>query len=350
MKLLQKWLINNFDWQALGLALLIIILTIIVTKGIVGVIFYQIEKRLSKRFAIWRDVLVAFEKPVKIAILFAGFVWALHTARAPHLILQYVDAINKSVVMFSVGYGLYSLMSSLTDLFQYFGAKIHVEVDSIVMPFLKRTLQFVVMALTITMILSDWGINVNGVFAGLGLAGLAVSMAAQDPIKNLLGGIIIITEKPFQIGDNIESPSVAGIAEDITFRSTLVRTLDGALVVVPNATLSNEPITNWSRVEIRKIPLVFYLSLKTDTKELIAVSEETMRKLLVDDRFEEGTAKAFINQVTPYGYEFNVNVFLKMLPDTDFPGARADVNMIVLRILAAHNIQLSVNTKQMPQQ
>ncbi|MBC6498457.1 mechanosensitive ion channel [Weissella confusa] len=66
--------------------------------------------------------------------------------------------------------------------------------------------------------------------------------------QNLLGGIIIITEKPFQIGDWIKSPSVEGIAEDITFRSTLVRTFDGALVIVPNATLSNEPITNWSRM------------------------------------------------------------------------------------------------------
>ena len=350
MKLLQKWLIDNFDWQSLGLALLIIIVTIIVTKGIVSVIFNQIGKRLSKRFEIWRDILTAFERPVKIAVLFAGLVWALHVAHTPRLILHYVDEINKSVLIFSVGYGIYSLMSSLTDLLQYFGAKIHIEVDSIVMPFLKRTLQFIVMALTITMILSDWGINVNGVFAGLGLAGLAVSMAAQDPIKNLLGGIIIITEKPFQIGDAIESPSVAGVAEDITFRSTLIRTADGALVVVPNATLSNEPITNWSRVAKRKISLVFYLALETDTKEIVAVSEEVMRQLSLDERFDADSVKAVISQVTPYGYEFNVNVFVNMHPDTDFSGDQADVNMLVLRVLAAHNIHLSVNAKPVVQQ
>ena len=78
-------------------------------------------------------------------------------------------------------------MGSLTTLLAHLGERVHMEIDSIVMPFLTRILQFVVMALTVTMILSDWGINVNGVFAGLGLVGLAVSMAAQDPIKNLLG-------------------------------------------------------------------------------------------------------------------------------------------------------------------
>lgn len=348
MNILQRWIINSFDWQAIGLALIILIITIIVTKGIVTPLFGQIEKRVSKRFSIWRDILKAFERPVKITILFAGIVWALNVAHAPRTILHYAHDINKSVLIFSVGYGIYTLMTSLTDLLRYFGTKVHIEVDSIVMPFLKRTLQFIVMALTVTMILSDWGINVNGVFAGLGLAGLAVSMAAQDPIKNLLGGIIIITEKPFQIGDNIESPSVAGVAEDITFRSTLIRTLDGALVIVPNATLSNEPITNWSRVVTRKIGLTFYLSLDTTTQEIIAASEDTMAKLAQDDHFVENSASASISQVLPEGYEFDVSVMLKMVADTNFAGERADVNMTVMRILADHDIQLAVTNRLIP--
>lgn len=345
MNILQKWLIDNFNWQAIGLALLIVIVTLIVTKGVVSPVFSQVEKRISQKFSIWRDVLKAFERPAKIALLFAGLVWALHVAHAPRIILHYANDINKSVLIFSVGYGVYSLMASLADLLRYFGAKVHIEVDSIVMPFLKRTLQFIVMALTVTMILSDWGINVNGVFAGLGLAGLAVSMAAQDPIKNLLGGIIIITEKPFQIGDNIESPSVAGIAEDITFRSTLIRTLDGALVIVPNATLSNEPITNWSRVVTRKIGLTFYLSLDTPTKDIIAVSEDTMKRLAQNDHFVEDSAAASISQVLPEGYEFDVSVMVKMASDTNFANERADVNMTVMRVLADYEIKLAVTTQ-----
>ena len=209
------------------------------------------------------------------------------------------------------------------------------------MPFLTRILQFVVMALTVTMILSDWGINVNGVFAGLGLAGLAISMAAQDPIKNLLGGIIIITEKPFQIGDWIKSPSVEGIAEDITFRSTLVRTFDGALVIVPNATLSNEPITNWSRMDTRKLALTFYLDIATKTKDMMAAMTDVEAMLAEDDRFETGSQKAYINQVTTRGHEFMATAQFKMVDGADWAGTRADINMKIIRILAEHDIQLS---------
>ncbi|MGL5746824.1 MAG: mechanosensitive ion channel family protein, partial [Weissella cibaria] len=211
MKLFDRWLAHSFDWQSLGLALLIVVVSFLLIRGVVRGIFHFIEKRIPKRFEAWIDVLMAFENPARVVVLFSGLLLALHTAHAPHLLITFATQVYRSILIFSIGYGLYTLMGSLTTLLAHLGERVHMEIDSIVMPFLTRILQFVVMALTVTMILSDWGINVNGVFAGLGLVGLAVSMAAQDPIKNLLGGIIIITEKPFQIGDWIASPSVEGI-------------------------------------------------------------------------------------------------------------------------------------------
>lgn len=341
MKLFEHWLHYSFDWKSLGLALLIVVISIVLVNGIVRGIFHQIEKRIPDRFAGWTDVLMAFENPARVIVFFTGLLIALHTAHAPHLVTHFAHAIYRSVLMFSIGYGLYKLMGSLTVLLGHLGSRINFELDSIVMPFLTRSLQFVVMALTVTMILSDWGINVNGVFAGLGLAGLAISMAAQDPIKNLLGGIIIITEKPFQIGDWIKSPSVEGIAEDITFRSTLVRTFDGALVIVPNATLSNEPITNWSRMDTRKLALTFYLDIATKTKDMMAAMTDVEAMLAEDDRFETGSQKAYINQVTTRGHEFMATAQFKMVDGADWAGTRADINMKIIRILAEHDIQLS---------
>ncbi|WP_187959447.1 mechanosensitive ion channel domain-containing protein, partial [Bacillus mojavensis] len=85
------------------------------------------------------------------------------------------------------------------------------------------------------------------------LGGLAFALAAKDTISNFFGGIIIITEKPFTIGDWVETSTVTGSVEDITFRSTRFRTAQGALVTVPNSTLSMEAITNWTRMTKRQI-------------------------------------------------------------------------------------------------
>ena len=163
MKLFEHWLHYSFDWKSLGLALLIVVISIVLVNGIVRGIFHQIEKRIPDRFAGWTDVLMAFENPARVIVLFTGLLIALHTAHAPHLVTHFAHAIYRSVLMFSIGYGLYKLMGSLTVLLGHLGSRINFELDSIVMPFLTRSLQFVVMALTVTMILSDWGINVNGV-------------------------------------------------------------------------------------------------------------------------------------------------------------------------------------------
>ena len=83
--------------------------------------------------------------------------------------------------------------------------------------------------------------------------GTGLALAAQDTAANLIGGVVILTEKPFTIGDWIVAGKVEGIVEDITFRSTKVRTFAQALVAVPNASLAKEPITNWTRMGKRRV-------------------------------------------------------------------------------------------------
>ncbi len=101
--------------------------------------------------------------------------------------------------------------------------------DDILAPFLSKLLRFVIIALSVSVIAQEFNYDVNGFVAGLGLGGLAFALAAKDTISNFFGGIIIITEKPFTIGDWVETSTVTGSVEDITFRSTRFRTAQGHL-------------------------------------------------------------------------------------------------------------------------
>ncbi|MEH7389737.1 mechanosensitive ion channel family protein [Bacillus sp. JJ1474] len=159
-----------------------------------------------------------------------------------------------------------NLSSSSSLLFKKINAsKYNIEFDEILIPFLSKALQFLIVAISISVIAQEFNYDVNGFVAGLGLGGLAFALAAKDAIGNLFGGIIIITEKPFSIGDWIKTNSVEGIVEDISFRSTKVRTFAQALVTVPNATLANEAIMNWSKAGKRQI--TFNLKLPQDTSQ-----------------------------------------------------------------------------------
>lgn len=135
--------------------------------------------------------------------------------------------------------------------------------------FLAAVFNVLVVALAIVIILSELDYDINGLIAGLGLGGLTIALAAKESAENFFGGLVLITEKPFEIGDYISTNSVEGTVEDINLRSTKIRLSSGSLTVVPNANLSSSPITNWSGVmKKRRARFLLQLEYNTSAKQL----------------------------------------------------------------------------------
>lgn len=88
------------------------------------------------------------------------------------------------------------------------------------------------------MIAQEWNYSISGLLAGLGLGGLAFALAAQDMLSNLFGGLVIFLDRPFGIGDWIQTGDTEGTVEDINFRSVKIRTFSQAVVTVPNSSWS----------------------------------------------------------------------------------------------------------------
>jgi len=148
--------------------------------------------------------------------------------------------------------------------------------------FVDKVLQAVVVCFALVMVLGELGFNVNGLITGLGLAGLTVSLAAKDSAENFFAGLVIILEKPFSLGDWIVTGVAEGTVEDIGFRSTKVRTLDGGLVILPNSLLCAEAITNGTQRRTRLFR--FTLGVTYDTpKERIEALMAHLRALLKAD-------------------------------------------------------------------
>ena len=108
-----------------------------------------------------------------------------------------------------------------------------------------RGLLIVVWVLFVAEAVFHWPIGAW--LAGLGIAGVAVSLAAQDSLKQLFASLAILLDHSFQLGDHVVSSGYDGTVEDVGFRSTKIRTTAGNLVTIPNSTLMNNPIENLSR-------------------------------------------------------------------------------------------------------
>lgn len=112
---------------------------------------------------------------------------------------------------------------------------------------LRKLLKYVVLGIGILMAASQLGFNVLSMLAGLGVAGLAVGLAAKDTMANFIAGLIILWDKPFALGDDVEIGDAAGWIRHIELRSTKIEDLDGNDVILPNSEVVAKKIVNFSR-------------------------------------------------------------------------------------------------------
>ncbi len=160
----------------------------------------------------------------------------------------------------------------------------------------ERGLKVIVILLAAAGILETWGIPVAPIIGGLGLFGVAVALGAQDLFKNLIAGVLILSERRFRKGDWIKVEGVAeGTVEHIGFRSTKIRRFDKAPLQVPNAQLSDNPVTNFSEMTFRRIYWTIGVTYDTSIEQLRDIRDQIEDYIFNDGAFAAPTdAAAFV--------------------------------------------------------
>ena len=135
-------------------------------------------------------------------------------------------------------------------------------IDAGVQQLILRFSRFVIVALAVVAVLDKIGIAVAPFIAGLGIAGIALGFAAQDTVQNLIAGITILLDRPFHVGDNIELHDTFGTVEEITLRTTRIRTLDNQMAILPNANVISDRIINHSMLRALRVLVPFGIAYK----------------------------------------------------------------------------------------
>ena len=334
--------------QDLGIAIGIFLLFLLFRKIFAKYVFaflLKLSRKVHGKFL--PNVFLSFEKPLQWFFIIIGIYIAVkYYPYLNHLNPLFIKVI-KAAIIYLISWGLFNLASTSSLIFRTVNEKTNLKIDEILIPFLSRTLQFIVIAIGITVILQVFDYEIGALITGLGIGGLAISLAAQDALKNLFGGIVIITEKPFTIDDWILTPSVEGTVEDISFRSTKIRTFAQALVTVPNATLANEPITNWSKMGKRQI--TFNLSLTYDTpKEKIEHVVHSIRDLLKNHpEIHQETIFVSVDQYEEYGLDILLYFFTKTTNWGEYLEIREEINLKILDIIEEAGAEIAIPSQKL---
>ncbi len=128
-------------------------------------------------------------------------------------------------------------------------------------------------------VLGSLGAEVTSVIALLSVAGLAVSMALQNTLSNVAGGIMMLMVKPFQMGDYIEANGVQGTVSATGLTCTNLVTVDNREVIIPNSELASSKIINYSSLGKRRLDLMFSASYDDSTRDVIAALEDALARV-----------------------------------------------------------------------
>lgn len=329
---------------AIGIFLLFLLFRKLFTKYIYKMILHLTKKTPTDFFT---HVWISFENPIRMLFIIIGFyISAVYFPFFNEKNEMFQNIISSSIIIL-ITWGMYNLSSTSSLIFTKLHRRLNIEFDQIVIPFLSKALRFIVIAIGFSIVIQEFGYNINSIIAGLGLGGLAVALAAQDALSNLFGGIVIITEKPFSIGDWIKTPSVEGTVEDISFRSTTVRTFAQAAVVVPNATLVKEPITNWSKMGKRQITFQLQIAYGTPAEKLHVVVQKINEHLRNHQDVHQETIFATFDQFDTYSYNIFLYFFTKTTNWGEYLQVKQAINFEILNILEESGVELAYPSRKL---
>ena len=127
---------------------------------------------------------------------------------------------------------------------------------------IRRFIFYVILVIVVLIVLGTLGVSVAGLLAAAGIVGLAVAFASQSAISNLISGLFLIGERPFQVGDVVRVGTTTGIVMEIGLVSTKLRTFDNLYVRIPNEDLLKTDITTITRYELRRMDVVVSVAYK----------------------------------------------------------------------------------------
>jgi small-conductance mechanosensitive channel len=156
-------------------------------------------------------------------------------------------------------------------------------------PIIGRALKAVLLGISLIMVLDHFGVNVSGILATAGIASLAVALAAQDTIANMIGGFCLVADKTLRPGDRVElSDGKMGDVLDIGLRTTRLLTIDDTTLIVPNSELAKSRLVNYSyptnRMAVRQKLGVAYGSDMEKVKRILAELAENDPEVLKEPK------------------------------------------------------------------
>lgn len=304
------------------LAAVCFLLSYYVTKYCAKFISRQILKRLPK---FDKNIIRAGFTPVRFGFALLLFMLGKHFVELPEDWMPVIHQV--SVVLFA--FILTWLVFSVVDLVGEWLAE-HLRENGqggmvTAIPLGRRTLKVAVSILAIVTFLQNIGVHVTALLAGIGVGGIAVALGAQKMIGDLIGGIMLVLDRPVKVGDECRFGIQTGTIEEIGVRTTKIRTAERSIITVPNADFSQMALENLSvrdRIRLNSVLGIHRASTPDQVRFLLV---EFRKLLYAHPKIDSEAARVRFVGITQSSLELEINAYVLTHQNSEFLAVREDL-------------------------
>lgn len=327
------------------IALGILTLSVILARLFYLLISWLIHQ-FTKRTATELDdmILKRIDTPVALGVVIVGFRLAIEQLTFSRPIENYLQRGFVFMSAIAITWLLTRIVRAGIEF--YFKQNNDVSIgklDQQMMMLATRASVITLWSLGIVVGLNNAGFDVGALIAGLGIGGLALALAAQDTVKNIIGGLIIFIDKPFHLGDVIRIKEIEGAVTYTGIRSTRIRTGAGRLVTIPNAQFSDNAIENITMEPSKRV--VTYLSLTYETPTEKIDEAITILRSIVEASNDVNAYESniFLEKFSQSSIDINFTYFIKK--GSDIHTAQTDINKQILSRFKTAGIDFAYPTQ-----
>ncbi|MDH5677683.1 MAG: mechanosensitive ion channel family protein [Nitrospinota bacterium] len=340
-------------WQ-LSLSVIVILFTFFLRRPILDRSLKWMENLAAKYEGEWDEEFThSIGQPLNVLILVYGLLLSLNVLPLPQKpvnIAGFVDMAELMTVLV-LGLWLFSRMISAMDkVIRKRALDPEHWLDAGLAPFITISLRIIVFVTGVIVIAQNLGYSVSGLVASLGLGAAALALASKDTVANLFGSLMIMMDKPFQVGDWIRGSGFEGTVEEIGLRSTRIRTFDKTVQNVPNNLLANVIIENMDRrkdkdLNMRRVSIIIGIA-QTATADQMEELVDQVKNLLMEEPMVNKSYEPMV-YFSDFG-QSSYDLMVYYFAHTDWRTwlkAKQTVNIKIIRKLEEMGLSLAYTTQ-----
>lgn len=323
---------------ALVIIILFCLLSSLIAYGIIKIFKWKSKGKEIKENSLY--------KPLKTVIIWVGLHIAILTLGLPSNVNAICNKIFRIGAIIIIAVGIANMFSPDSKIFKKIANHKRIKGNQTLINFISKVTKGIIYVIAIFLVMAELNFNLSGLIAGLGLGGVIVALAAQDIAKNLFGGMAIIVDKPFSVGDWIQTTNYSGTVEDISFRSTRLRMTDNTVVTIQNSTLSNEPVINYAKLPMRRFSTTLNLALETNSNVVENIIGKVKFALSNTDGVLPNDLNVYLQKIADDGIEIGIFFNTNIVSYYDYLSFCEQVNLLLLKVLESENVKLAYPTQK----